>query len=160
MRIAIQDAAERYQDSVFRAAFFLCKNRQDAEDICQETFLAYYSSDMEFDSEEHIRAWLLRTAMNKAKNILRQFWRRNSEPLSEFYEIADEEPAEYEELLETVLSLPARCRAIIHLYYYEDYPVKDIARILGIQENTVKSQLHRGRTLLKEKLQENWNDEE
>ncbi len=160
MRIAIQDAAERYQDSIFRAAFFLCKNRQDAEDIYQETFLAYYSSDMEFDSEEHIRAWLLRTAMNKAKNILRQFWRRNSEPLSEFYEIADEEPAEYEELLETVLSLPARCRAVIHLYYYEDCSVKDIARILGIQENTVKSQLHRGRTLLKEKLQENWNDEE
>ena len=58
------------------------------------------------------------------------------------------------------MGLPAKYRAVIHLHYYEDYPVQDIARILGLPQGTVKSQLSRGRTLLKTSLQEEWDDDE
>ncbi len=69
-----------------------------------------------------------------------------------------EEP-EDSELFETVMNLPAKYRIVIHLFYYEDYTVGEIAEILGKPQNTVKSQLSRGRKILKSKLKEVWRDE-
>ena len=63
------------------------------------------------------------------------------------------------ELLQAVSELPLKCRTVIHLFYYEDYKIKEIAETLNVSENTVKSQLNRGRTLLKAKLKEKWEDE-
>ena len=69
MRQPVQELIERYRHNLFAAAFQICKNQEDAEDVVQETFIQYHITKKEFDSEEHIRAWLLRVAMNKAKNI-------------------------------------------------------------------------------------------
>ena len=160
MRLSLQPAMDRYELSVFRAAYYICKNRQDAEDVCQETFLAYFSEDRDFESPEHIRAWLLRTAINKAKNVCRAFWRRNRESLDDHAEIAAAADSADAGLLDAVLRLPVRCRSVIHLFYYEDLSVSETAELLGISENTVKSQLHRGRKLLKEMLKEGWDDDE
>lgn len=160
MRLSLQPAMDRYELSVFRAAYYICKNRQDAEDVCQETFLAYFSTDRDFESPEHIRAWLLRTAINKAKNVCRTFWRRNRESLDDHLEMTAGEASEDAGLLDAVLRLPVRCRTVMHLFYYEDYSVKETGELLGISENTVKSQLNRGRRLLKETLMEGWNDDE
>ncbi|MBR2831609.1 MAG: sigma-70 family RNA polymerase sigma factor [Oscillospiraceae bacterium] len=160
MKLTLEQAAAQHGASVYRAAFSVCGNRQDAEDVSQETFLAYYKSDCEFAGPEHLKAWLLRTAVNKSKNLVRSFWRRNRVSLDQIAEMAADAPAEDGELLQAVLTLPERCRVIIHLFYYEEYPVREIASLMGISENTVKSQLHRGRTLLKAKLQEGWNDDE
>jgi RNA polymerase sigma factor (sigma-70 family) len=160
MRLPLEKAVEKYEQNVFRAAYAVCSSRQDAEDVCQETFLAYYRSRKSFDSEEHLKAWLLRTAVNKAKNVCRAFWRRNRESLEDAYgwELRTAPPEE-RTLLEEVMKLPDRCRAVMHLFYYEDYSVREIAECLKCSEGTVKSQLHRGRTLLKGSLQEGWNDE-
>ena len=161
MRLSLQQAMESFELSVFRAACYICKNRQDAEDVCQETFLAYMNAERAFENPEHVRAWLLRTAVNKAKNVCRAFWRRNRESLDDLAEGAACAPREEEiNLLSAVSRLPVRCRAVIHLFYYEDFSVKEIADILDISENTVKSQLHRGRKLLKEMLKEGWDDDE
>ncbi len=160
MRLSVQEAVRLYQDNVFRSAFSICRNRQDAEDISQETFLAYCRDRTEYDSEEHVKAWLLRTAINKSRSLYRQFWRRNTEPLEEYMEVSEAESGDYADLLAAVMALPVRCRTIIHLFYYEDYPIKEISGLLGISEGAVKSQLNRGRKLLREKLQEEWNDEE
>jgi len=160
MQLSLQQALERYELSVFRTAFSVCGNREDAEDVCQETFLAYYRSAPDFAGEEHLRAWLLRTAINKAKNMMRTFWRRNRESLDDYADTLAAAPDEDGALLQAVLALPKRCRMIMHLFYYEGYSVQEIATLLGIRENTVKSQLHRGRTLLKQQLQEGWNDDE
>lgn len=65
----METLAQKYQDSVYRAAFSACKNPQDAEDAPQKTFLAYHRSSRQFESEEHIWAWLLRVAINKGKNL-------------------------------------------------------------------------------------------
>ena len=67
MRRTVPVLVERWGDSLYRAAFAVCRNPQDAEDVVQETLLAYYRSDKEFDSDEHIRAWLIRVAVNKAR---------------------------------------------------------------------------------------------
>ena len=66
MRQSLHELAAMYQDNLFAVAFNICQNTQDAEDVIQDTFVQYYTTKKEFDSEEHIRAWLIRVAVNKA----------------------------------------------------------------------------------------------
>ncbi|MDE7313997.1 MAG: sigma-70 family RNA polymerase sigma factor [Eubacterium sp.] len=160
MKPTVEELAGRYRDNIFAAAFHICKNAADADDIVQETFLQYYVAKNEFDSETHIRAWLIRVAVNKAKNVNRSFWRQNKVPLEEYMEsLAFETPKE-ETLFEAVMRLPQKYRIVIHLYYYEDYAVREIAQILRLKESNVKVRLSRGRKLLKEALKEDWEDDE
>ena len=58
------------------------------------------------------------------------------------------------------MNLPTKYRTVIHLHYYEDYGIKEIAQILHSREGTIKSQLSRGRTLLKNMLKEEWDIDE
>ena len=128
--------------------------------VVQDTFIQYYSLKKEFDNEQHIRAWLIRVAINKAKNMNRTFWRRNKLSLEDYMETLVFETPESEELFEAVMKLPGKYRIVIHLFYYEDYTVREIADILKLSESNVKVRLSRGRTLLREELQEEWNDDE
>lgn len=160
MRQPVQELITRYRDNLFAAAFNVCKNAQDAEDIVQDTFIQYYTLKKEFDNEQHIRAWLFRVAINKAKNITHTFWRRNKIPLEDYMETLIFETSESEDLFETVMNLPDKYRVIIHLFYYEDYSVHEIADILKISESNVKVRLTRGRRMLKETLKEEWTDDE
>lgn len=160
MRQSVQELFEKYQNNLYAVAFNICKNAEDAKDIVQETFIQYYSLRKEFDNEQHIRAWLIRVAINKAKNINRSFWRKNKRPLEDYMESLTFETPESEELFETVMALPEKFRIVIHLFYYEDYAIREIADILKISESNVKVRLPRGRSLLKEKLQEEWEDDE
>ena len=69
MRIATEVLVEKYKDHLFAAAFNVCKNAADADDVVQDTFLQYHTTNRQFENEQHIRAWLIRVAINKAKNI-------------------------------------------------------------------------------------------
>lgn len=160
MRQPVKELFEKYQNNLYAAAFNVCKNAEDAKDVVQDTFIQYYSIKKEFDDEQHIRAWLMRVAINKAKNINRTFWRRNKVPLEDYMETLTFETLESEELFETVMKLPEKYRIVIHLFYYEDYSVHEIAEILKITDSNVKVRLSRGRGLLKERLQEEWEDDE
>ncbi|MCM1161799.1 MAG: sigma-70 family RNA polymerase sigma factor [Roseburia sp.] len=160
MRQSIQKLYEAYRNNLYAVAFNVCKNAEDAEDVVQDTFIQYYSLKKEFDSEQHIRAWLIRVAINKAKNINRTFWRRNKMSLEDYMETLVFETPESEELFETVMHLPDKYRIVIHLFYYEDYSVQEIADILKLTESNVKVRLSRGRGLLREKLQEEWENDE
>lgn len=73
MRLPTQTVIQMYQDNLFRIAFSICQNREDAEDVVQETFLRYHSNAMDFNDEMHIRAWLIRVTINQSKNMLRTF---------------------------------------------------------------------------------------
>lgn len=159
MRQSVQELAASYQSSLFAAAFNVCKNAQDAEDVVQDTFVQYYTSKKEFESEQHIRAWLLRVAVNKAKNITRTFWRRNKLSIEDYMETLVFETPEAETLFETVMRLPEKYRIVLHLYYYEEYAVREIAEILKLSESNVKIRLSRGRAMLKETLKEEWDDD-
>ena len=160
MKLTVDEAFQKYGDRVFSAAFSVCRNRADADDIVQNTFFKYYSLDLAYESESHIKAWLMRVAINQAKDLTRSFWQRNKVAWEEYMnELAFEEP-EDSRLFEAVMRLPEKYRIVIHLFYYEDYAVSEIAGILKCREGTVKSQLSRGRRLLKTKLMEEWNDDE
>ncbi|HHY91532.1 MAG TPA: sigma-70 family RNA polymerase sigma factor [Clostridiales bacterium] len=157
---SMQELIERYRNNLFAVAFNVCKNAEDAEDVVQDTFLQLYKSKKDFENEQHIRAWLIRVAINKAKNISRTFWRRNKLSLDSYIETLTFETPESKNLFETVMKLPEKYRIVIHLFYYEDYNIREIADILKISESNVKVRLWRVRTLLKNSLMEEWEDDE
>ena len=160
MRQSVQELVEKYQDNLYIIAFNVCKSVEDAKDVVQDTFIQYYMAKKEFDNEQHIRAWLIRVAINKAKNVNGTFWRKNKMSLEDYMETLEFETPESEELFETVMQLPEKYRIVIHLFYYEEYTVHEIAGILKLSESNVKVRLSRGRSLLKEKLQEEWDYDE
>ena len=160
MRLSVDEAFHRFGDRTFSAAFSVCRNHADADDAVQDTFIKYHSMGLDYESEEHIRAWLVRVAVNRAKDIAGSFWHRNRVDWEAYM---DELPFESEEdrgLFEAVMRLPDKYRIVIHLFYYEEYAVSEIAKILRLREGTVKSQLNRGRKLLKTMLEEEWNRDE
>ena len=157
MRMETRVIMDKYKDNLFSAAFNVCKNAADADDIVQETLIQYHESNKQFDNEQHIRAWLIRVAINKAKNINMSFWRRSSVPLEDYIDTLTFETPEAKGLFEEVMMLPEKYRIVIHLFYYEDYTIKEIAGILRMGESNVKVRLNRGRKLLKKKLQGEWN---
>lgn len=159
MRQSVQELFEKYRDNLYIIAFNVCKNAEDAKDVVQDTFIQYYSVKKEFDNEQHIRAWLIRVAINKAKNMNTAFWRKNKISLEDYMETLEFETEESEELFETVMRLPEKYRIVIHLFYYEEYNIHEIADILKLSESNVKVRLSRGRLLLKEKLQEEWGND-
>lgn len=140
---------EKYFDTVYRLALSQTRDSRRADDVLQEVFLRYIKTDKVFESEEHIKAWLLRVTMNCSKSSFTDTWHKKTVPLTE--DISFEMP-EQEELYVTVAKLPKKYRSVIHLFYYEDMSVREIARCLNLKESTVKSQLHRGREMLKEML--------
>ncbi len=160
MRINTETAAEKYRDRLFAAAFHICRNAADADDVVQETLLRYHKTNMEYESEEHLKAWLLRVAINQAKNVNRSFFRHRIVPLEDYMETLSFESQESENLFLEVMRLTEKYRIVIHLYYYEEYSVKEISQILGISDSNTKIRLARGRAMLKEKLQEEWDENE
>lgn len=160
MNLPIETLVETYQNNLYAAAFHVCRNAQDAEDVVQDTFIQYLSQKQEFESEQHIRAWLIRVAINQAKNKTTSFFRRNSLPLEDYMQTLTFESEESSALFEAVMHLPEKYRIVIHLFYYEDYAVKEIAEILRLTENNVKVRLSRGRMLLRNTLKEVWEDDE
>lgn len=159
MRLPVQKLIEEYKNHLYVAAFSVCKNAEDAEDVIQDTFVQYYTTKKEFDNEQHIRAWLIRVAINKAKNVNRTFWRMNKVSLEDYMETLTFETPESKDLFETVMKLPEKYRIVIHLFYYEDYTINEIAKILNLSLSNVKVRLSRGRAMLKEVLKEEWEDE-
>lgn len=160
MRQPLQELIECYQGSLYAVAFSVCRNQMDAEDVVQETFVQYYTSKKEFEDRMHIRAWLLRVVINKAKNVNRTFWRRNKRSLEEYMETLPFEDSESRDLFEEVMKLPEKYRIVIHLFYYEDYSVREIAGILKLSESNVKTRLSRGREMLRNVLKEAWENDE
>ena len=77
MRQSLEELIEAYQKSLYAAAFNICRNTDDANDVVQDTFIQYYTTKKQFQDEEHLKAWLLRVAINRAKDISRSFWKKN-----------------------------------------------------------------------------------
>lgn len=160
MKLPVEVLIEKYKNNIYAVAFNICKNKYDAEDVVQDTFIQYLSHKKDFQSEQHIRAWIIRVAINKAKNKNNLFFRRNSLPLEDYMETLTFESDESYELFEAVMKLPEKYRIVIHLFYYEDYSVQEIADILKITQTNVKVRLSRGRLSLRKTLKEAWNNDE
>ena len=160
MRVKTETLIRKYKDNLFAVAFNVCKSPEEAEDVVQDTFVAYHTSRKDFEHEEHVKAWLIRVAINRAINVNRSFWRKKSVPLDDYVETLVFETPEAKTLFTEVMRLPEKYRVPLHLFYYEDYSISDIAKLLSISENNAKVRLTRARKALKETLAEEWDDEQ
>lgn len=146
----IEQLVKTHSDSMLRAAYALLKNRDDAEDAVQEAFMKLMEKDPHFTDSEHAKAWLLRVTINLSKNMLKAQSRKNK---SEIENEASYTQKESDGVLDCVMKLEENYRAVIHLYYYEGYSIKEIASILGLPSATVGTRLRRGRAKLKKMLE-------
>lgn len=150
-RIQAEQTAERllkeYGNHVLRLAYSYLHNIQDAEDILQETLIRYLQNAPVFQSSEHEKAWLFRGVVNLSKNRIDYNRIRETDELDE--KLQEEEREDLAFVWEAVRELPENYREVIHLYYYEGYSTKEIAKILQSRESTVRSNLKRGREKLK-----------
>lgn len=146
-----EDIANRYIDTVYRLALSRTKSPEYAEDITQDVFVKLMQTSKKFESGEHIKAWLITVTINCTKDLFLSSWFRKTEGLDE--NISAEE-TEKSDLYYALMKLPQKYRTVIHLHYYEGYRINEIARITKATEGTVKSQLHRGREMLKNILDE------
>ena len=146
-----------YYQLIYRVAFSQVKNHADAEDITQEVFLKIIRHDMRYQSMEHERAWIVRVTINLCRDLLKSKWHKTSVSMEEVSEAQRGSCENFTEIQDdmmwAVLQLPEKYRNCLYLFYYEDYSIKEIAQSLEMPENTVKTNLKRGRQALKEFLE-------
>ena len=145
----IEHIVQKYCRNIAMLAFTYTKNTADAEDIAQEVFLQLIKSKRDFESEEHLRAWLFRVTINKSKNHLKSFWIRNRGDFPKDASFVSEK--DYD-LIQAVLQLEPKYRLPVHLFYYEGYSIKEISHILKEKESTIGTRLKRARNQLKDML--------
>lgn len=151
-REQLGEIIEKYGDMVYRLAFSMTKNKEDAEDVSQDVFMRYIRHSHKFGSEDeaYLKSWLIRVTINRCKDLFSSFWRKNVISLDKDIALEMEEERE---VYESVLKLPLKYRTVIYLYYYEEYSVNEIAGLLKRKSGTVKWQLSRARELLKEYME-------
>ncbi|MDR0435208.1 MAG: sigma-70 family RNA polymerase sigma factor [Propionibacteriaceae bacterium] len=145
----------RYRDMVYRIALTHTRCVGDADDVFQEVFLAYHRRQPEFSTEGRLKAWLITTALNCAKHQASTSWRTRVVPLR---------PEDAERVAPVVFSfrsemqdavfralgeLPEQYRSVLHLFYFDDLSVAQIAQLLGLAEGAVKMRLSRGRDMMR-----------
>ena len=153
----IRRIVEQYADMLFRVAYSALRSREDAEDAVQEAFVRLLDIRPRFASPGHEKAWLIRVTVNICRSRLRLASRRDI-PLELYPEQPDGNMSantyDGSGVLEAVLSLPEKYSSVLHLYYFEDQPIREIARTLRIPAATVGTRLARGRELLRKRLTE------
>lgn len=148
----VMKSYEIYADMLFRIALVHLGDRQDAEEATQDTFIKLIEKAPEFKDAEHQKAWLIRVITNHCKTLLGRGWRKREVKLESAEPIAADSPEDWA-LLQLVMAMPMKYKTVIHLYYYEDYPIQEISKILQISQSAVKMRLQRGRQLLKLELE-------
>ena len=173
-REELEQIVLRYKDMVYRLAVMRMKSRDLADDIFQETFLRLVRQTERFSSEEQLKAWLLRVAINCCNDYYRSAWNRKVVPFMDerkkgdteesgddddsastdgVYEAFDTDDPLAEATFEAVESLSDNLRTVVHMFYYENMSVREIALATGARENAVKTRLSRARDILKGKLE-------
>lgn len=148
--VELRELYEQYMPQVYRTAIGYTRNHHDAEDVTQESFVRLARSGKQFLNQNQVKTWLIVTAANLSRDLLRRRYRREL-PLDSMNTAAIPE-TEKPHLLPAVLALPHQYRVSIYLHYYEGYRIAELAELLHKPENTVKTWLRRGRELLRDQL--------
>jgi len=148
-------AFRTFGDTALRFAVCCTQNRAEAEDIVQDVLLMLHTAPRQFESDEHMKAWLLRAIRDRAKNYHLRSRRRAAVVLAQAEAVAacGDFTEEYA-LRELIFSLPKNYAVVLYLYYFEGYRTGEIAMLLGEKENTVRTWLKRGRKRLQLALEE------
>ena len=141
-------AMERYLTMVYRLAHARTGSVQDAEDIAQDVMLRLSRHERSIRSEAHLKAWLIRATVNRANSLFRSAWRRKTLSLEAAARTERPEPPQHDALS----ALSPKQRVVVHLYYYEEMRVDEIAAALGSRPDAVKMRLSRARAELRRRL--------
>ncbi len=152
---------DKYLKMVYRISFHYFGNREDAEDVSQDVFLKLYSHNTKFESEEELKAWLIRVTTNTCHSYFRNPFRKRKTEIDEkeIENIVGSSSSEQEIInrkvvMDAVMSLPERYRIVVYLYYYEEYSICQISNTLNIKETTIQTRLSRAREKLKSVLKD------
>ncbi len=161
----MEDKIKVYGPRLFGLCMTLCKNKHDAWDLYQETWLRAYERQEQYNSSGTYEGWLTAICVNRYRDYLRRLkiapffdWFSSTEEKDVvIQEIPTEETEDYSNIREAVDRLPNKFREAVILYYFEEKDIKRTAEIIGIPVGTVKSRLMKARKMLKEVLQDEWS---
>ena len=145
--------AEKYMDTIYRVAYSWTRNSHDANDVTQDVLIQLYKTTREFESDSHMKNWLIRVTVNQCKMLFRSPWSK-MEDIGEYADTLGFEEESHLDLFQAVMNLDKKYRVPILLFYYENYSTTEIASILGIPEKTVSTRLFRAKAKLKNYLKE------
>ena len=148
---SFREIYEEYLPMVYRVAYTYMKNSYDSEDAAHETFLRLMKCGKPFNDGEHVKAWLIVTATNVCRDMLRRK-HRDDVSMDDGAFAMDGPDEEKQALLQAVMALPEAYKTVVYMYYYEGYSVTEIAKILDKPAGTVKTWLSRARKQLKDTL--------
>lgn len=148
-----ENLAEKYMDMIYRVAYSWTKNSYDANDVTQDVLIQLYKTNKEFESDDHIKNWLIKVTINQCKMLFRSLWNK-MEDISDYAETIGFEDESHLELFFAVMKLDKKYRVPLMLFYYEGYSTKEISSFLEIPEKTISTRLFRAKAKLKEYLKE------
>lgn len=152
-----------YFKDIYRFAYSGCNKKEDAEDITQEVFEALFYCTKEFENEEHVRRWLLRVAYNKCKSLWRSLWKTRVDFRADACGMEEAVPVGFEDerqekLWEALGTLSSGYSQVVHLFYYQNMQIKEIAQVLGISETAVTTRLNRAREKLRKRMENGYEE--
>jgi RNA polymerase sigma-70 factor (ECF subfamily) len=160
----IDEIMNKYGQEILQLAYSYVNNRAIAEDLTQDIFVKCYKSLHTYSGKSKVKTWLWRIAINHCKDFLKSWYNKNvviteEEPTNnrtkkEMIEQAVIQKEEDDQLISAIMTLPIKYREVIYLFYYEELPIKEIAELTEVGDNTVKTRLRRAKELLKDRLEE------
>lgn len=160
----IDEIMNKYGQEILQLVYSYVNNKEVAEDLTQDIFVKCYKSLHTYKGKSNVKTWLWRIAINHCKDYIKSWYNKKvivTEDESTYIGIQKEsveqtviQNAEDRRLASAVMNLPIKYREVIYLFYYEELPIKDIAMVIEVKENTIKTRLKRAKELLKKGLEE------
>lgn len=152
---------KEYAKELLQIAYGYTKNKEDSIDITQNAYIAVLESNKRFESNEHIKYFLIRVTINESINFVKSYSKKkvlcNNDIIMNIPETKkDELPYDISEIVNT---LPQKYKTILVLYYYDGMKIKDISKVLKMKESAVKKRLERARNLVKEIIERNYKND-
>ncbi len=141
-----------YSPMLYRICVVMLGNEADAQDAVQDTICRYLECRKEFRDREHEKAWLIKVAQNRCRDMRRFQMRHPKVSLDEIS--TNYENPEHSQVLAELVALPLPVKSAVYLHYIEGYKTTEVSQMLGISVNAVKKRLQRGRKLLRLRLEE------
>lgn len=151
-----------YGQDLLQLVYTYVKDKALAQDLTQEIFVKCYEAYPTYKGKSTLKTWMWRIAINHCKDYLKSWYNQHIQvavdagvdvQASSNVEQQVIQQDEQERLAKTVMQLPIMYREVIYLFYFEDYTSKEIAIVLSINENTVKTRLRKAKQFLKEQLE-------
>lgn len=152
-REEFEKIAEKYMDTIYRVAYSWMKNQHDANDVTQIVLLKFYKTTKSFESDDHIKNWLIKVTVNECKMIFRSPWSK-TEDITDYAQTLGFEEEQHYDLFQAVMKLDKKYSVLLMLFYYDGYSTKEISSMIGVPEKTVSIRLFRAKAQLKDYLKE------